>query len=171
MPIVLIPATWWDLFWLIYRTTMQVIFVGGFLVGVWIVARHTRIVKKMLVQIQDDRLERDQNLADVKRLAEELAQRTSDINTRVEERDAGLKEQISENTELTRAAAMAAKDAYHEANSVNVKIAQTNEHLERAIQKTEGLPPVSTDDVVRQSLEQIDKNTAQIAENTKKPRL
>jgi methyl-accepting chemotaxis protein len=81
----------------------------------------------------------------------------------VQERDEDLRTKMVENTEITRAAASAAKDAFHEANSVNQKIARTNEHIERM---THG--PSASVAAVAEHLEHIDQNTATIAENTKK---
>lgn len=153
MPIVPIPTTLWDFFWLAYRTAMQIVFVIGFIVGLRIVARHTRMVKDLLAVVQS----KEHLLAELKVKASELADRTAQVVAASEARDAELKKQMEENTSITREAALAAKDAYHVANNLNQKIARTSEQIEKIVSS-----PAAG------HLEHIDRNTAAIAKNTEK---
>jgi hypothetical protein len=154
MPIVPIPTTVWDLFWLTYRTLMQITFVIAIIIGLRIVARHTKMVRTLLSVVQS----REQMLADLKVTAAELARKTDAVVAASKERDEELRRSVQENTDITRAAATAAKDAFHAANDVNQKIASTNEKIERVLKPA---------DPVSEHLAQIDRNTAAIADNTK----
>lgn len=142
-----IPANWWDAFWLFFRVVTTFAFIA---VMVWGLV----VVRQMLLQIQSDRLERDVMLNQLKHTADDMAVQTQSIL-----------EKMDENTDLTRAGATAAKDAFHKANDANEKIAQTNTQLERVVslRETEAIAHH-----VAESLEQIDKNTAQTAQNTRK---
>lgn len=144
------PQSLWDGFWLLFRVLTTFAFIA-------VMAWGLVVVRTMLTQIQSDRLERDTMLADLKTTAERLAAETALVVEQAEHRSSMLSAQMEENTELTRAAAAAAKDAYHEANNVNQKIAQIRpvDHLE-------------AEQSMADSLTQIDKNTATIAQNTKK---
>lgn len=58
--------------WLVWRVAMQLVFL-------YFIARHLAMVSKMLKQIQEDRLDRDALLAELKQTAEELATKTENL--------------------------------------------------------------------------------------------
>jgi len=152
-PIVPIPTSYWDAFWLTWRFLTQLSFIVGVFAGMRILSMHTKTMRAVLASLHS----KEQILAELKATADALAIKTAAVVARTEARDAELKQKMDENTDITRAAASAATAA-------NDKIAKTQEHLERALP-----PKADVVNAVTEQLQQIEHNTATIAKNTEKP--